>query len=64
MSARRELRGKSSLEQRAQARAVVDQTKAALGERGPVWWSDATPDYNRHLVKNTPYASWFESLET
>jgi hypothetical protein len=41
------------------ARAAVDQAKTALGERGPVWWSDGAPDYNRHLVKNTPYAAWY-----
>ena len=37
------------------ARAQVDAAKIALGERGPVWWDDGAPDYNRHLVKNTPY---------
>ena len=29
------------------------------GERGPVWWTDGEPDWNRHLVKNSPYAGWF-----
>jgi hypothetical protein len=33
----------------------VDAAKVALGERGPVWWTDGAPDFNRHLVKNTPY---------
>jgi hypothetical protein len=28
------------------ARAEVDQAKRALGEKGPVWWSDGSPDYN------------------
>jgi hypothetical protein len=64
MAARRELRGNSSPERRAQARAAVDRAKVALGERGAVWWTDGAPDYNRHLVKNTPYAAWFESLGT
>ena len=41
------------------ARAAVDAAKVALGERGPVWWADGSPDYNRHLAKNTPYATWF-----
>lgn len=40
----------------ADARAAVDAAKTGLGERGPVWWTDGAPDYNRHLVKNTPYA--------
>ena len=38
------------------ARIRVDEAKIALGERGPVWWDDGTPDYNRHLLKNTPYS--------
>ncbi|WP_334188257.1 hypothetical protein [Noviherbaspirillum sp.] len=44
------------------ARAEVDATKIALGERGPVWWDDGTPDYNRRLAKNTPYADWHAHL--
>ncbi|MFL6585537.1 MAG: hypothetical protein ACJ8GV_01430 [Luteimonas sp.] len=43
----------------AQARGAVDAAKHALGERGPVWWTDGTPDYNRYLVKNSPYADWY-----
>lgn len=43
----------------SKARAGVDKAKRGLGERGPVWWTDGTPDYNRHMVKNTPYAQWF-----
>jgi hypothetical protein len=42
------------------ARRDVHRAKVALGERGPVWWDDGSPDYNRRLVKNTPYAKWFE----
>ena len=41
-----------------EARAAVDATKRALGERGPVWWTDGAPDFNRRLVANTPYADW------
>ena len=44
------------------ARAAVDAAKVALGERGPVWWTDGSPDWNRHLAKNTPYADWFDAL--
>ena len=40
-------------------RARVDAAKRALGERGPVWWTDGSPDWNRHLAKNTPYADWW-----
>ena len=45
-----------------QARAAVQAAKVGLGERGPVWWTDGAPDCSRHLVKNTPYAAWFDSL--
>jgi hypothetical protein len=44
------------------ARAAVDSAKRALGERGPVWWTDGAPDYNRHMVRNTPYAGWYAQL--
>ena len=43
----------------ALARKAVDEAKVALGERGPVWWSDGTPDLTRHKVKNSPYAAWY-----
>ena len=45
-----------------EARAAVDKAKVALGERGPVWWTDDQPDYNRHMARNTPYREWYESL--
>lgn len=45
------------------ARARVHAAKLALGERGPVWWTDGAPDLNRRLVANTPYAQWYATLE-
>lgn len=44
------------------ARARVDEVKVALGERGPVWWDDDSPDYNRRKVSTTPYAQWYAQL--
>lgn len=44
------------------ARAEVDEVKRALGERGPVWWTDGAPDFNRRMVANTPYAAWHAAL--
>jgi hypothetical protein len=44
------------------ARMHVQATKVALGERGPVWWGDWSPDFNRCQVANTPYAEWYLSL--
>lgn len=48
----------------SRARAAVDKAKQSLGERGPVWWSDGAPDYNRHLATNTPYADWYRALNS
>jgi hypothetical protein len=47
----------------ALARARVHAAKVALGERGPAWWDDGAPDFNRRLVKNTPYRTWFVALD-
>jgi hypothetical protein len=48
----------------AAARARVDEAKVGLGERGPVWWSDGAPDFNRGMVKNSPYLAWHENIRT
>jgi len=48
---------------REAARLRVDAAKHALGERGAVWWTDGSPDYNRHMARNTPYAAWFTALD-
>jgi hypothetical protein len=47
-----------------QAHQAVDVAKNKLGERGSVWWTDGSPDLNRHLVKNTPYVAWHAGLRT
>jgi len=44
------------------ARAAVNNAKVGLGERGPVWWEDSAPDFNKHKVVNTPYAQWYRAL--
>lgn len=59
MTARRlvgEARRRGDPPQEAAARAAVDHAKRSLGERGPVWWTDGAPDFNRHMVRNSPYA--------
>jgi hypothetical protein len=66
MSARRAkgaATGAADAEGREVARKRVDAAKHALGERGDPWWTDSAPDYNRHLVKNTPYAEWFATAQ-
>jgi hypothetical protein len=62
MTARRQVRDAADPEALKAARAAVDAAKRALGERGPVWWADGAPDYNRRLARNTPYAAWFAAL--
>lgn len=63
MAARRAL-SKPRRDERAvgELRQRVNAAKIALGERGPVWWDDGAPDFNRYLVKNTPYADWYSRL--
>lgn len=64
MSARRAVRAaRGEPAAMAIARQRVDAAKTALGERGPVWWTDGLPDFNRRLAKNTPYADWAASLD-
>ena len=63
MAARRTVgQAKKADDQEAEraARARVHDAKVALGERGPVWWDDGAPDYNRQLVANTPYRDYAE----
>ena len=65
MAARRAVRdAKQSADPEAEAAAhkAVDQVKHALGERGPVWWDGGSPDLNRHMAKNTPYADWYAKI--
>lgn len=46
----------------AAAHRRVDAAKIALGERGPVWWTDGAPDLNRHMARTTCYAEWFGAV--
>ncbi|MGY4368814.1 hypothetical protein ACVW1A_004879 [Bradyrhizobium sp. LB1.3] len=62
MDARRAVKAAKAIRDRVaelEAHRMVDETKRALGERGPVRWNDGAPDLNRHAVKNTPYAEWY-----
>jgi hypothetical protein len=66
MEARREIKAAARAHDQkrlADARSAVNAAKVALGERGPVWWTDGAKDFNRHLVKNTPYTSWYSEVE-
>ena len=65
MSARRAKQGairQADMAAREAARQRVDAAKHALGERGPVWWTDGAPDQNRRMARNTVYAAWFSAL--
>lgn len=66
MAARREVKAAGRAQDAARvtaAREAVNVAKIALGERGPVWWTDGAKDFNRYLVKNTPYAEWYAAVE-
>lgn len=58
-AARRAIRAKDFT-----ARARVQAAKEALGERGPVWWTDGAPDENRRMAKNSSYAGWYATVAT
>ena len=65
MTARREVglaRRAGDREALARAGQAVDDAKVALGERGPVWWTDGAPDQNRRMARNTEYADWYAAL--
>lgn len=65
MAARRAVRdakADNDVDREVAAHRAVDEVKRALGERGPAWWKDGTPDFNRHMAKNTPYADWYAEL--
>ena len=65
MKARRAVRDAkrgADLKTEAAAHKAVDEVKRALGERGPVWWDDGSPDLNRHMAKNTTYADWYSNI--
>jgi hypothetical protein len=65
MTARREVKAALAAGDGARlaaARKSVNAAKVALGERGPVWWDDGSKDFNRYLVRNTPYRQWYEKL--
>jgi len=65
MDARRAVKAAKAVknsEAEAAAHGLVGQAKRGLGERGPVWWKDDKPDFNRHAAKNSPYADWYAGL--
>lgn len=65
MAARRAVRDAKADEDpelEAAAHRAVDEIKRALGERGPVWWTDGAPDLNRHMARTTPYAEWYAKV--
>lgn len=66
MAARREVRlamRENDPARLKQARSAVHAAKVSLGERGEVWWTDGSPDFNRYLVKNSPYADWYAATQ-
>lgn len=65
MSARRAVNSALKAEDEKAERAArrrVHKAKVSLGERGPVWWSDGEPDYNRRPIEDTPYLDWLSTV--
>lgn len=66
MDARRAMKaskGSGETNDLATARQAVESAKRGLGERGPVWWTDGEPDWNRYLLKTPPMPSDSASLQ-
>lgn len=62
MQARRAIgQAKDAAEER-EARDRVETAKRRLGERGPVWWEDGTPDEGGRHPCNSSYADWWAGL--
>ncbi|MEE4208589.1 MAG: hypothetical protein V2I43_04910 [Parvularcula sp.] len=59
MAARRAVKDAKTDDAMRQARAAVHEAKCALGERGPVWWDDGSPDQTGKHPKNSSYADWW-----
>jgi hypothetical protein len=58
----RDAKQSADLKAEVAAHKAVDEVKRALGERGPVWCKDGSPDLNRHMAKNTLYADWYAKI--
>ncbi len=63
MQARRAVGQAADDEEQRAARAAVDLAKRTLGERGPVWWQDGTPDQGGRHPSNSSYAGWWADLD-
>lgn len=42
----------------------VMAAKVELGETGPVWWDDGAPDYSGTAPADSPYAQWWQALDS
>lgn len=62
MRARSAVHRATTDEETKAARSAVNAAKVALGERGPVWWTDGAEDVNRKHPKNTAYADWWAKV--
>jgi len=62
MQARRAVMNAQTADAEKLARAEVDAAKRKLGERGPVWWEDGSPDEGGRHPENSSYADWWANL--
>ena len=62
MQARRAVRDAKDEGEKRAARDAVEAAKRRLGERGPVWWEDGSPDEGGKHPRNSIYADWWAGL--
>ena len=46
----------------SQDASAILAAKIALGEAGPVWWTDGAADFSGERPEATPYSEWWASL--
>ena len=63
MQARRAVGLATTEAEEREARARVEAAKRALGERGPVWWTDGAPDESLRNPSHSSYAAWWAALD-
>ncbi|MEO0718038.1 MAG: hypothetical protein AAFZ06_04100 [Pseudomonadota bacterium] len=63
MQARLATRRAQTETKREAAWSAVQEAKRALGEKGPVWWSDGAPDESGADPIDSSYSEWWTALD-
>ena len=62
MQARMAERTVTNEKEALEVRTRILNAKIALGEAGPVWWSDGVPDLSGNHPAETTYKNWWSTL--